>query len=184
MKQAIRDFGEKLENGGGVGLFYFAGHGLQAEGQNYLVPIGARIKKPLDIELESVKLQRVLNEMEFAKNRLNIVVLDACRDNPYAGAYRERERGNATSGLAAPTRAPIGTFIAYSTAPGMAASDGKGQHGLYTEELLKALDYAEGMKLEDVFKKVRSKVRQRSKGRQIPWENSSVEGDFYFLPRQ
>lgn len=183
MKQAIRDFGEKLERDGGVGMFYYAGHGLQTGGQNFLVPVNAKIQKPLDIELESVKLQRILNEMEFAKNRLNIVVLDACRDNPYAGVF-ERERSTATNGLAAPTRAPIGTFIAYSTSPGRAASDGSGQHGLYTEELLRALELAEGMKLEDVFKMVRSKVRLRSKGRQIPWENSSVEGDFYFLPGQ
>lgn len=184
MKQAVNNFSEKLKNDGGVGMFYYAGHGLQEQGQNYLVPINAKIRKPSDIELEAVQLQRILNSMQDAANRLNIVVLDACRDNPYGNGGPlwdlEKTRGQQDNGFE-PVVAPFGTFIAYSTAPGRAASDGSGQHGLYTEELLKVLDHAHGMKLEDIFKRVRSNVRKRSKSLQIPWENSSVEGDFYFI---
>ncbi len=175
MKKAILAYGEKLKDRKGVGMVYYAGHGVQLNGQNYLIPLEAEISKPSDIDLEGVRLQRVLNEIEHATNRLNIVVLDACRDNPYAGV-----RGSG-DGLTAPASAPSGTFIAFSTSPGRAASDGNGKHGLYTEALLKALDNAKGMKLEDIFKKVRSEVRKRSKRLQIPWETSSIEGDFYFF---
>ena len=185
MKRAVNDFSEKLKEDGGIGMFYYAGHGLQDKGQNYLVPVNAKIQKPSDIEMETLRLRRVLNSMEDAANRLNIVVLDACRDNPYHTSYHDPMDGGSRGGVKVstfePVVAPFGTFIAYSTAPGRAASDGSGQHGLYTEELLKVLDNAAGMKLEDIFKRVRSNVRKRSKNLQIPWENSSVEGDFYFI---
>lgn len=174
----IRNFGKELKESGGIGLFYYAGHGLQIKGENYLVPIDAQIEKELDVEMEAVKLQRVLNEFDFANNQMNIVILDACRDNPYANL---RSLG---SGLAPVYRAPLGTFIAYATSPGQAASDGDNNHGLYTQELLKALESAEDMKLEDVFKEVRASVRKKSDGSQIPWENSSLEGDFYFKMKE
>lgn len=172
---AIRDYGEKLKKNGGVGLFYYAGHGLQLNGQNYLVPVNADIRKTEDIELETVDLKRVLNELEFAENRMNIVILDACRDNPYGF-----ERGGmSTEGLSS-TNAPSGTYIAYATAPGKAASDGKGENGLYTEMLLRALDQSNGIQIEDVFKRVREYVLIESEGLQTPWDNSSIIGEFYF----
>ena len=112
--------------------------------------------------------------MEYAQNRMNIVILDACRNNPYNSQFR-----SATSEGLTITNAPSGTFIAFSTAPGSVAADGDGENGLYTQELLNALE-TPGLKIEDVFKQVRTNVRTKSDGLQIPWENSSIEGDFYF----
>jgi hypothetical protein len=174
MKAQIEEFGRQISRGG-VGLFYFAGHGAQFRGQNYLIPVGAEIRKELDIELEGVDVQRVLNEMEAARNRLNILILDACRNNPYARSARSAGRGLAGMD------APVGTWIAYATAPGRIASDGQGRNGLYTGELLQTM-LTPGVKLEDVFKRVRSRVRAQSGGEQIPWDASSIEGDFYFVP--
>lgn len=175
---AIREFGERLRINGGVGLFYYAGHGLQVNGENFLVPIDAEINKSSDIELESVRLKRALNELEFADNRMNIVILDACRDNPYPEVIL-RGGGVPNNGLSQ-TNAPQGTYIAYSTSPGRAASDGSGEHGLYTEMLLRALQESEGKTIENVFKTVRQYVLESSEGLQVPWENSSIIGDFYF----
>ncbi len=177
-KKAIREFGQKLKERGGVGLFYYAGHGLQCEGHNYLVPVNADIKKAQDIEFESVDLGRVLVELEYAENDMNILILDACRDNPYKEEF-EKSKYSSYNGLAAVGSAPYNTFIAFSTAPGFAALDGEGTNGLYTQELLKALG-TKSLGLEDVFKQVRKNVRKSSKGQQIPWESSSVEDDFYF----
>jgi uncharacterized caspase-like protein len=172
MKRIIGEFGEAIRNGG-VGLFYFAGHGVQVNGRNYLIPVGANITREAEVEYESVDVGRVLAQMATAGNRLNIVILDACRNNPFARSFR-----SPNSGLAA-IDAPSGTLIAYSTAPGSVSSDGDGDNGVYTGELLKALQ-APNLKLEDVFKRVRVAVRERTRGSQIPWESSSLEGDFYF----
>ncbi len=172
MKRAIQEFGDRLR-GGGVGVFFYAGHGIQVAGRNYLVPIDAQIRTELDVDIEAIDVARVLARMDEARNRLNIVVLDACRDNPFGRSFRSSSRG-----LAA-IDAPSGTLIAYATAPGKLASDGEGQNGLYTGELVRAMREP-GVKLEDVFKRVRQAVRTSTKGEQIPWEASSVEGDFFF----
>lgn len=177
MAIAIREFGDRLKKNGGVGLFYYAGHGLQLDGKNFLVPTDADIRRSSDIKYQAVELNMLLDEMKFADNRLNIVILDACRDNPYP--MEDRVRGNNGKGLA-PPEAASGTFIAYSTSPGKAASDGSGEHGLYTEMLLRALENPDGIKLEDIFKEVRGYVMDASEKLQIPWENSSITGDFYF----
>ena len=174
MKRQIRAFGDKLSANKGTGLFFYAGHGMQVNGENYLIPIGSKIEKEQDVELEAVNLKRILGEMEYAQNDLNIVILDACRNNPFARSFRSG--GN--KGLAS-TLAPTGTFIAYATAPGKVAADGKGKNGLYTQELLKALKQ-KGLRIEDVFKKVRTNVYKQSEKKQVPWENSSIFGDFYF----
>ncbi len=174
MKKQMRAFGEKLAAQKGIGLFYFAGHGIQMGGQNFLVPVDAQIEKEQDVELEAVDLRRLTGELDYARNDLNIVILDACRNNPFARSFRSG--GN--SGLAT-TIAPQGTFIAYATAPGSVASDGTGQNGLYTEELIKALR-TPGLRIEDVFKQVRVNVYSKSSQQQVPWENSSIFGDFYF----
>jgi formylglycine-generating enzyme required for sulfatase activity len=174
MKLAIRAFGQSLLKGG-VGLFYFAGHGVQVNGRNYLIPVGAAIDHERQVEYEGVDVGLVLAEMEYAKNRMNIVILDACRDNPFARGFRSGAKG-----LAA-VDAPSGTLIAYATAPGAVASDGQGENGLYTGELVKVMEVP-GLKIEDVFKQVRTAVKQATEGRQIPWESSSLEGDFYFVP--
>ena len=174
MKRQIRAFGDKLSANKGTGLFFYAGHGMQVNGENYLIPIGSKIEKEQDVELEAVNLKRVLGEMEYAQNDLNIVILDACRNNPFARSFRSG--GN--KGLAS-TLAPTGTFIAYATGPGKVAADGTGKNGLYTQELLKALKQ-KGLRIEDVFKKVRTNVYKQSEKKQVPWENSSIFGDFYF----
>lgn len=172
MKKEIQAFGQKLQKGG-VGLFYFAGHGVQVNGRNYLLPIGAAIEHEKQVEYEAVDMGAVLSEMDFARNRLNIVILDACRDNPFARSFR-----SAAQGLAS-VNAPTGTLIAFATAPGSVANDGQGENGVFTGELVKAMSRP-GLKIEDVFKHVRSAVRESTQGRQTPWESSSLEGDFYF----
>jgi uncharacterized caspase-like protein len=172
IKRNIRSFGEKIRNGG-VGLFYYAGHGIQVRGSNYLIPVGATITSEDEVEYESVDVGLVMAQMETARNRLNIVILDACRNNPFARSFRSAQKGLAS------IDAPSGTLIAYATAPGSVASDGTQGHGLYTQQLLKYMRVP-GLSIEQVFKQVRVAVRSQTQGKQIPWESSSLEGDFYF----
>jgi formylglycine-generating enzyme required for sulfatase activity len=172
IKKEIQAFGQKLLKGG-VGLFYYAGHGMQVNGRNYLIPVGAQIEHEKQVEYEAVDVGSVLAEMDHARNRLNIVILDACRDNPFARSFRSGAQGLASM------NAPTGTLVAYATAPGSVANDGTGENGIYTGELIKAMT-VEGLRVEDVFKHVRSAVRETTQGRQVPWESSSLEGDFYF----
>lgn len=175
MEDQIRAFGKKLR-AGGVGLFYYSGHGMQVSGHNYLIPIGHNIEKEQDVEYEAVEAGRMLGEIEAAENRLNIVILDACRNNPFARSSRAATRGLALMSAAS------GTVIAYSTAPGSVASDGEGENGLYTKELIANIQIP-GLKIEDVLKRVRVAVKERSNGRQIPWETTALEGDFYFVKK-
>jgi formylglycine-generating enzyme required for sulfatase activity len=172
MKKEIQAFGQKLLKGG-VGLFYYAGHGMQVNGRNYLIPVGAQIEHEKQVEYEAVDVGAVMAEMDHARNRLNIVILDACRDNPFARSFRSGAQGLASM------NAPTGTLVAYATAPGSVANDGTGDNGIYTGELIKAMTI-QGLRVEDVFKQVRSAVRETTQGRQVPWESSSLEGDFYF----
>jgi len=176
MKRAIREFGGKIKNGG-VGLFYYAGHGIQVSGKNYLIPTEAEIYAEEEIEYEAIDVGFVMVQMEIARNRMNIIILDACRNNPFARSWR-----SGATGLAF-LDAPTGTLIAYATAPGSVASDGTGENGLYTEELLAQIRQ-EGMQIEDVFKKVRIGVLARSNNMQTPWETSSLTGDFYFVDQK
>jgi len=172
MERALVDFTSRLDDGAS-GLFYYAGHGIQVRGRNYLVPVGTRFKSQQEARIESVAMDLVLNELAYAGNRLNIVILDACRNNPF-----ERRLRGGSRGLAA-IDAARGTLIAYATAPGSVALDGDGRNGLYTEELLRALAEP-GLKIEQVFKKVRVGVARRTDEQQIPWESSSLIGDFVF----
>jgi len=174
-RRAVNEFGKKLRDGG-VGLFYYAGHGLQVNGRNYLVPVDAAIDDESEVEIEAVDVGSVLSRMDTARNRLNIVILDACRDNPYARSFRSPVRGLAS------IDAPSGTLIAYATAPGRVARDGTGANGLYTGELLRAMGVP-GLRIEDVFKRVRQSVQQQTGGEQVPWESSSLVGDFVFAPQ-
>jgi hypothetical protein len=169
METAIIEFGRRLAEGG-VGFFYYAGHGLQVRGHNYLVPIDAEIDSEAITRVAAVDVDLLLEQMAEAKNRVNIVILDACRNNPF-----ERRLRGASRGLAA-VDAARGTLVAYATAPGSVAADGDGANGLYTEELLQALRVP-GLKVEEVFKRVRVGVAERSKGAQTPWESSSLTGD-------
>jgi len=172
MKRLIREFGQKLKAGGN-GLFYYAGHGVQARGRNYIIPVDAEIQSEADVEDSGVDVGLVLNYMDDAQNGLNIVILDACRNNPFARSFR-----SASEGLAQ-VDAPTGTLIAYATAPGRVAADGAGENGLYTSELLKAMRLP-GLSATDMFMRVRAEVMKRTGNKQVPWEASSLVGSFYF----
>lgn len=176
MIAAMKEFGRRLKANPGVGLFYFAGHGVEANDTNYLIPTDADPEDETDLKYQAVDIRDILEQ--FVGNRLNIVVLDACRDNPFQRGFR-RERGGG-DGLRQ-VDAPTGTLIAYATAPRRTASDGKGVNGLYTEQLLEAIRIP-GLPIEQVFKRVRVQVQEKSRGTQVPWENSSLNGDFYFIP--
>ena len=173
MKRVIREFGMKLK-GGGSGLFYYAGHGVQSRGRNYLIPVDAIIQSEAEVEDSGVDAALVLNFMDDAQNGLNIVILDACRNNPFARSFR-----SANDGLAQ-VDAPTGTLIAYATAPGRVASDGVGQNGLYTSELLKQMQVP-GVSITDTFMRVRAEVMKQTGNKQVPWEASSLVGSFYFI---
>jgi formylglycine-generating enzyme required for sulfatase activity len=175
MYEAIVEFGDRLREGKGVGLFYFSGHGMQVDGRNYMVPVGARIASERMVETEAIDVNRVLGEMDAARGRVNIVILDACRDNPYARAFRSPSRG------LAPMDAPQGTLIAYATAPGKVALDGVGANSPYTSALVKQLAVP-GLSIESLFKRVRVEVLSSTNGRQQPWESSSLIGEFFFTP--
>lgn len=172
MEEAIANFGDELSQDT-VALFYYAGHGIQLDGRNYLVPTDARLHSEQRVRLETIDVDVVLEQVQAAKARLSVVILDACRNNPFERRFRGFGRGLAH------ISAPEGTIIAYATAPGKVASDGEGKNGLYTSELLTALQRP-GLRVEDVFKQVRARVSRLSNGTQIPWEASSLIGDFYF----
>jgi uncharacterized caspase-like protein/formylglycine-generating enzyme required for sulfatase activity len=175
MKRAIQEFGARLEKAGpsAVGLFYYAGHGVQLNGRNYLIPTTAQIEREGDVEIEAVSADWVIEQMRYARNRLNIVILDACRNNPFTRSMRSVDHGLATMD------APAGILIAYSTAPGAVAADGSGRNSPYTEALSQAMrDLHEPV--EQVFKRVRVGVMSATSGKQVPWESSSLTGDFYF----
>lgn len=175
MKRALRQFGSGLK-GGGVGLFYYAGHGVQVKGENYLIPIDAAPESAEEVEYEAVSAGLVLAQLAGNGGGTNIVILDACRNNPFARGLR-----SADEGLAA-VRAPGGTLVAFATAPGSVASDGPdSSNGVYTQELLRFMRVP-GLSVEEVFKRVRVAVREKTQGRQTPWEESSLTGDFYFTP--
>jgi uncharacterized caspase-like protein len=171
---AIAKVRETLNGRQGVGLLYYAGHGLQLDWHNYMVPVNARMGSRADVTAQGVDIGSVIAAFKTAGNRVNILVLDACRDNPFSQVASGR-------GLAQPEEAPPGTFIAYSTAPGNVAEDGDAAsgNGLYTHYLLQEIGRPVA-RIEDVFKRVRLGVRQQSQGRQVPWESTSLEADFFF----
>ena len=174
MRRVIRTFGESLKQGG-VGLFYYAGHGMQVGGTNYLIPIGADIGLEDEVQDEAVDAGLVLRKMDSAGNAMNMVFLDACRDNPFARSFRSSFKGLAQMD------APTGSLIVYATAPGSVAADGEGRNGIFTKNLLAHLN-ASGVELSQMMKSVRSNVRKETGGKQVPWESSSLEGNFYFAP--
>jgi len=172
MNKTVESFGKRLRSGG-VGLFYYAGHGMQVNGANYLIPVDAQIEDENEVRFKAVDAGLVLAKMEQAKSDVNIVVLDACRDNPFSRSFRSSSHGLASMD------APSGTFIGYATAPGKTAADGDGKNGLYTAELVKVLEIP-GIPLEQVFKRTLKAVREKSASKQTPWVASNLEGEFYF----
>jgi len=175
MSEAINRFGDKLK-GNETGFFYFSGHGAQVNGENYLIPIDAQIDNERDVKYATVHIGEILDAMADAKNSVNIVIIDACRNNPFARSWRSGSRG------LAPIHAARGMIIAYSTAPGNLASDGPaGGNSPYMKHLMSEM-LIPGLPVEQVFKKVRVDVQKETGGKQMPWESSSLIGDFYFNP--
>jgi hypothetical protein len=179
MAKALQDFGALLTDNT-VAVLYYAGHAMQLRDQNYMIPIDAEIRTEDDVGLQGVDLTFILGRMSRAKSRVNIVILDACRDNPFA----KRAGGSAsTSQGLAQMDAPIGTFLAYATAPGKQAPDGIGKQGnsIYTAALARHL-LTPGLPVEIMFKRVREAVVSESRQLQVPWEHSSLLGEFAFVP--
>ena len=175
MKQAMLEFGRSLRASDAIGLFYYAGHGVQVNGENYLIPVNANIRDAAEVSFEGVNVNEFLSTMERAAARINIVVLDACRDNPFPGSSRSGTRGLAR------VEAPRGTYIAYATSPGAVADDGDRNHSPYTAALARAIG-TPGLTIEQVFKQTRTDVLRTTGEKQIPWETSSITGEFYFVP--
>jgi len=172
MDRSVNNFLSKLKSKNAIGMFYYAGHGIEVKGENYLIPIGAKISDEISVKHNALAVNSVVDGMKESKNRLNIVVLDACRNNPFAVT-----RGG-KGGLSEISDAD-GMFIAYATDKGKTAEDGDGKNGLFTSYMLKYMDM-EGLKIEELFKLVRKDVKDSSNSTQIPWTLNSLYGDFYF----
>lgn len=174
MMTALKAFSNKIAETD-VALLYFAGHGMQVNSKNYLIPVDAEFKNGAsDVDFESINVEMLTKVMNYnigRTDRLNMMVLDACRNNP----YRKWDRGGA-SGLARMS-APSGTIVAYSTSPGSVASDGEGENGLYTGELIKQLKISQ--RIEDIFINTRNAVEEKSNGQQSPWELARLKGKYF-----
>lgn len=168
----LREFKSKLTPGS-VALVFYAGHGLQIKGENYLPTVDAEIFTEEDVQNQSLSTKQIMNVLDDSKTRLNLVFLDACRDNPFARGFR-----SGAGGLAK-VDAPSGTLFSFATRPGSVASDGKGRNGLYTESLLKVMELV-NIPIEQALKQVVRNVKRESNGKQEPWSEGSIEGDFYF----
>jgi uncharacterized caspase-like protein len=176
LQAAVTAFGFRIQDPKvKFAVFYYAGHGVQLDWRNYLVPVTANIRTAEDVRTQTVDVSSLITHMSAAKNRNYLIILDACRDDPFAGSFRAPAAGLSQFD------APIGSVLAYSTSPGKVAFDGEGANGLYTSYLLKEFA-VKGIKIEDAFKRTRLNVRMASKGEQIPWETTSLEEDVYLFP--
>ncbi len=174
MEEAVDRFVQEIQNGD-VALFYFSGHGVQVKGENYLIPLGDSIKSETDVRYKTLNAGLVLGKMEESRNRANIVILDACRNNPFKGLFR-----SASTGLSK-MDAPKGTFIAYATSPDSVAADGTGRNSPYTKHLIEALKVKD-IPIELAFKQVGKAVNKETGGQQTPWISSSLLDDLYCNP--
>ncbi len=171
MWDAIRKFGDKLKNSD-IGLFFYSGHGIQVDGVNYLIPVNSEIMNRDETRFKAIDASLVLEKMRTAGNSMNIIILDACRVNPY-----KRERGSG-SGLAK-MDAPSGSLIVYSTSPGKTASDGIGRNGVFTKHFLRSI-LSDDLEIGMMLRKIRKSIIDETGGMQVPWESSSLTGEFYF----
>ncbi len=176
MRAATRQFADKLEVSD-VGLVYYSGHGIEVKGKNYLIPVNADIRREYEVVDQAFDASNLLRMMESlqsgTKKRVNILIVDACRNNDLPKSWRSTNNGLARMD------APAGSFISFATAPGQVAADGQGRNSPYTKHLLQALKQP-NVPIEQVFKQVRRNVMAETSGEQVPWENSSLVGDFYF----
>jgi caspase domain-containing protein/uncharacterized protein DUF4189 len=176
MDNAVQSFGRQVQ-GADVALFYYAGHGVQVAGSNYLVPVNANPTREADVDFQMTDVNLVLRQMQGSGTRLNLVILDACRNNPF-GARGLR----ASDGGLAQMRAPDGTLISYATQPGNVAQDGSDGHSPYTKALAATIKQA-GLDIFETFNQVGLAVKRETGGAQQPWVSSSpIDGTFYFVP--
>ncbi len=175
MQEALKWFSNELSDSE-VGLFFFAGHGMQIDGDNYLTAIDTDFDTETDAKFSSLPLNKVIEVLEKGNNSTSIIILDACRNNP----YERRWRGVGSRGLA-PVYAPKGTIISFATSPGQVALDGDNNNGAFTAALLKHLT-TQNVIIEDLFKRVRNTLSATTSGKQISWEHTSLMGDFFFNP--
>jgi uncharacterized caspase-like protein len=183
MKRALRDFGRRLD-GAAVATFYYAGHGIQVAGRNYLLPIDAALMREADLRYEAFELQAVLDEMD-APGRTNIIFLDACRDNPLRDAFSRRlgSRGlTVGQGLASVETQSGGILIAYATAPGNVALDGEGANSPFTAALARHIA-TPGLEVRQMLTRVLADVQTATGSEQRPWVNESLDADFYFVSK-
>src|SRR5215212_4192855 len=174
MREGIRSFGEALKQNRGTGLFFYAGHGAQLGGENYIVPVGDPIRSEAELRNRGVTAAEVVDAMAAAREGLNIVILDACRDNPVVSGP------NATRGLSR-IDSNSSLFVSFSTSPGAVALDGSGRNSPYTKHLAQAIS-TPNLSIEETFKRTLKGVYQETKGEQTPWISSSFFGDFVFKP--
>jgi formylglycine-generating enzyme required for sulfatase activity len=175
--EAINEFSSQLEQSHGVGLFYYAGHGVEVDGINYIIPLEAQIETEVDVKYAAVDIYYLLEHMESAKNFLNVIIIDACRNNPFSRNFSRSLVNRGVSRMSA----PIGSIIASSTAQGSIAGDGAyGRNSPYTKHLLHFIRQPD-LSIEQVFKEVRKAVLEETDGRQVPWETSSLTSEFYFV---
>jgi hypothetical protein len=174
MRTAVRQFGDQLRNND-VGLVYYSGHGVEVKGRNYFIPVNADIQREDEIADQGLDVSLILEKMSTAGKGVNILIVDACRDDPFGRSFRSTSRGLANMD------APRGTIIAYATSPGKVASDGdpRERNSPYTKHLVKAMQ-SPNKPIEQVFKEVRRAVQDETKNQQTPWENTSLSGDFFF----
>ena len=174
MRSGVRQFGDKLLTHD-VGLVYYSGHGVEVRGRNYFIPVNADIMREDEIADQGLDVSLILEKMNTAGTGVNILIVDACRDDPFGRSFRSTSRGLAQMD------APRGTIIAYATSPGKVASDGdpRERNSPYTKHLLRAMQ-SPNKPIEQVFKEVRRAVQEETKYQQTPWENTSLSGDFYF----
>jgi len=176
MKNAISDFGAKLK-GIDIGLFYYAGHGIQAKEFNYLIPVDAEINSEEEVDFFCVRADMVLAFMEKSATKVNVIILDACRNNPFERSWTRSATGRGLVFM----NAPNGTLIAYATSPGNTASDGSGRNSPYTSALLESIQIP-NITISQMFQNVNNIVSTQTNKRQTPWYSSSLSGDFYFNP--
>src|SRR3954467_7078650 len=176
MDLAVQSFGRQVQ-GADVALFYYAGHGVQVSGANYLVPVGANPTREADVDFQMTDVNLVLRQMQGSGTRLNLVILDACRNNPFGS------RGlRASDGGLAQMRAPGGTLISYATQPGSVAQDGSDGNSPYTKALASTIKQS-GLDIFQTFNRVGLAVKRDTGGAQQPWVSSSpIDGNFYFVP--
>ena len=172
MRLGVRQFGDRLINND-VGLVYYSGHGVEIKGRNYFIPVNTDIMREDEIADQGLDVSLILEKMNTAGKGVNILIVDACRDDPFGRSFRSSSRGLAQMD------APRGTIIAYATSPGKVAADGDGRNSPYTKNLVKAMQQP-NKPIEQVFKEVRRAVQEETKNQQTPWENTSLSGDFYF----